>query len=114
MSTVLQLLHWLAGMIVLAEALNKLERIRLFERGITIETLGAMGWLMVAMGAGGAVITPVLLMLGFKPYLHTILMRLERPTFAEVVVLMGFAFLVLRARLKEGGTPPRRRIGDPL
>ena len=114
MSLILQLIHWISGVVVLAEALNKLERTRPFVRGVTIETLGAAGWFLVAMGAGGAAITPVLLAFGVRSDLQTILMRLERPTLAEVAVMLGFACLVLRARFKEGAAQPHRRIGDHI
>lgn len=88
-----QLVHWLAGLVVLAEALNKLERTDPFAPGLTprerlVDGLKAVAWGLLAMGGGGAVITP--------------LMHLEAPTLQDMCVLLGFAVLIIRTRFKEG------------
>lgn len=106
MST-LQLLHILAGLVVLAEALNKLERTDPLARGLSLrarlcELLKALAWSCLALGAGGALASPVLLGLGWQPGHINPLLRLERPTLAEVAVLLGFAVLIVRTRVKEG------------
>lgn len=107
MSTTLQILHWLAGLAVLAEALNKLERTCPLERGLSrharlLEVLKALAWLLLALGAAGALVTPLLLALGVPPAHVSILLHLERPTLAETCVLLGFAVLIVRTRVKEG------------
>lgn len=118
MNATLQTLHWLAGLIVLAEALNKLERTRPLAPGLSgcervVQSVKAVGWTLLAMGAGGAVATPVLLSMGV-PSSHLPMLRLEQPTLAEVAVLAGFAVLIIRTRLKEGcATYRTRRTGDP-
>jgi hypothetical protein len=106
MNTLIQATHWFAGFIVLAEALNKLERTNpcaanMHVRDRFTEILKALAWLLLAIGAGGAVATPVLLWLGVQGA-STPLMRLESATFAETAVLGGFAVLIVRTRVKEG------------
>lgn len=105
--TVLQIVHWLAALIVLAEALNKLERTAPCAAGLTphqrlVDGLKALAWGLLALGAGGGVIAPALLQLGAKPEDYSELIRLERPTLAETVVMLGFAALIIRTRVKEG------------
>lgn len=117
MSATLQTLHWLAGLIVVAEALNKLERACPLASGLTgcerlVQSVKALGWALLALGGGGAVATPVLLSMGV-PSSQLPMLRLEQPTLAEVAVLAGFAVLIIRTRLKEGCVMPRkRRAGD--
>ena len=89
----IHLVHWLAGVVVLAEALNKLERTAplapdLSARERFVDWLKAIAWALLALGGGGAVITP--------------LMRLETPTLQDMCVLLGFAVLIVRTRFKEG------------
>ena len=94
MNTALLVLHWLAGFVVLAEALNKLERTApcrpggLGWRARTTEWLKALAWALLAVGGAGAVITPLL--------------PLERPTLQDLCVMLGFAVLIVRTRIKEG------------
>jgi hypothetical protein len=94
MNTALLTLHWIAGFIVLAEALNKLERTAPCRRGVlgwrrrATEWLKVLAWLLLAMGGAGAVITPLL--------------PLERPTLQDLCIVLGFAVLIVRTRVKEG------------
>lgn len=93
MTAALYLIHWLAGLVVLAEALNKLERVDPLAAGLTprtrlVDSLKAVAWLLLALGAGGALITPLL---GLAP-----------ATLQDVAVLAGFAVLIVRTRVKEG------------
>jgi hypothetical protein len=106
MNSLLQALHFVAGFVVLAEALNKLERTNPCVRGIgarerVTEWLKALAWLLLALGAGGAIATPVLLLCGVQSD-YTPLLRLDHPTLAETSVLLGFAVLIVRTRVKEG------------
>jgi hypothetical protein len=103
----LQMLHWVAGLVVLAEALNKLERTAPFAPGLRLRArlvaaLKATAWALLALGAGGSVATPMLLALGVPAHQYPLLLHLEQPTLAEVSVLCGFAVLVVRTRVKEG------------
>lgn len=105
--TMLQIAHWLAALIVLAEALNKLERTTPCAPGLTphqrlVDSLKALAWSLLALGAGGGLIAPALLHLGVRPDDYLELMRLERPTLAETAVMAGFATLIIRTRVKEG------------
>jgi hypothetical protein len=107
MSAALQIAHWLAGFIVLAEALNKLERTAPFAPDLSahkrvVDGLKALAWTLLAIGAGGAVATPLLLAMGLPQDHYELLMHLEAPTLAETMVLAGFATLIIRTRVKEG------------
>lgn len=93
MTTALAVLHWISGLIVLAEALNKLERTSPCRRGLGLrervtELLKALAWALLAVGGAGAVITPLL--------------PLEHPSLQDVCVVLGFAVLIVRTRIKEG------------
>lgn len=95
-TTLLAVLHWFAGVIVLAEALNKLERTDPLAPGMQARVrvsawFKTMAWLSLAIGAGGALVTPFL--------------GLERPTLQDAAVLSGFALLIIRSRFKEGHAP---------
>lgn len=107
MSAAIQVLHALAGLVVLAEALNKLERCAPFARGLSwhdrlVDGLKALAWFMLAMGAAGALAAPALRAMGMPADAGGEFARLERPTLAETLVLAGFAVLIVRTRLKEG------------
>lgn len=83
----------LAGLIIVAEALNKLERTNPFARGMTLhervtDSLKALAWALLALGGACAVATPAL--------------ALPAPTLRDVSVLVGFAVLIVRTRVKEG------------
>lgn len=89
----LELMHWISGLIVLAEALNKLERTAPFAHGLrlrqrVVDGLKAIAWALLATGGAGALITPFL--------------DLEPPTLQDVCVISGFAVLIVRTRVKEG------------
>ena len=94
MNTALLIIHWVAGFIVLAEALNKLERTAPCRPGVlgwqrrTTEWLKAIAWMLLAVGSAGALIAPLLPM--------------EHPTLQDVCVMLGFAVLIVRTRVKEG------------
>lgn len=107
MSEILQWAHALASLVVLAEALNKLERTAPFARGLCVHTrlvdgLKALAWALLAMGAGGGVASPLLRAMGLPEGLLNEMLRLERPTLAETAVMFGFAVLIVRTRVKEG------------
>lgn len=92
MSAWLQTMHCLAGVIVVAEALNKLERTTPCARGLTprqrvLAWLKAVAWVLMTLGGAGAIVTPLL--------------SLETPTLQDVAVIVGFAVLIVRSRLKE-------------
>lgn len=93
MMVMLLTIYWVAGFIVLAEALNKLERTAPLTYGLgwrkrTTEWLKAIAWMLLAVGGAGAVASPLL------PH--------ERPSTQDVCVILGFAVLIVRTRVKEG------------
>lgn len=88
----LALLHFVAGLVVLAEGLNKLHRTDPFMPGLgwlqrVVIFLKLIAWLLLTMGAGGAVATPLL--------------QLQPATLQDVAVIVGFAILIIRSRMKE-------------
>lgn len=92
MIDLLQWLHVGAGIVVLAESLNKLERTAPFRPGVCgrtrlLDGLKALAWFLMALGAGGAIISPFI-----ATPLHL----------DQVCVLVGFAVLIVRTRIKEG------------
>lgn len=107
MSALLQWLHVVTAFVVLAEALNKLERATPCARGLSwherlMHALKALAWGLLALGAGGALISPALLWLGVSPQDWPLLFALHRPNLGEVLVMAGFAVLIVRTRLREG------------
>lgn len=87
------LIHWIAGVVILAEALNKLERCNPMAPGLTcnarvVDALKALAWALLALAGGGAIVTPML--------------PLEAPTLQDTALAAGFAVLIIRTRLKEG------------
>lgn len=106
MQTTLEIMHWIAGLIVVAEALNKLERTAPFAPHLSarkrlVDGLKAIAWALLAVGAGGAIASPLLHVSGIPagsiPWLAH-----QSPTLAETAVLLGFAVLIVRTRVKEG------------
>lgn len=107
MNTVLQVVHCFAALIVMAEALNKLERSHPFGSGLVFkqrvfEALKALSWFPLAIGAGGAIAGPLLYLAGIPPDTANHILRTENLTLAEVSVMVGFATLIIRTRIKEG------------
>ena len=106
----LQCLHVFAGLIVLMESLNKLERAAPFAPGISvrqrlIDGLKALAWALLALGAAGALAGPLLQPMGVVQggagqFIHHITQ--PAPSLADVCVLAGFAVLIVRTRIKEG------------
>lgn len=85
------LIYWMAGLIVLAEALNKLERadpsITGPWREALVRWLKILAWMMLAVGGAGALVTPFL--------------NIGKPGVQDAAMMIGFAVLILRTRLKE-------------
>lgn len=101
-------LHWIAGLIVLAEALNKLERACPLRPGLTarlrlVAWLKTGGWSLLAMGSGSAVFAPLLVPGTYLQWLRPL---------TDTAVLIGFAILIIRTRVREGLTLRARRQGD--
>lgn len=99
----LVLLHWLAGVVILAEAANKLHRtdplarsLSARERGVALAKVFA--WICLAIAAGGAVIRPFVRANHWAP--HSLLV-IDRVSLVDVLALVGFALLIVRSRFKE-------------
>lgn len=109
MSEALQIIHWIAGLVTLAEALNKLERTSPCRRGLgtrerATEWLKAIAWLLLAFGGAGVVLAPLMPWLPIERagVLWPQLMPTQKPTLQEVCIVLGFAVLIVRTRVKEG------------
>lgn len=88
-----EVIHWTAGLVILAEALNKLERCNPLARGLSprerlVDALKALAWGLLALAGGGAIVTPLL--------------PLEAPTLQDTALAAGFATLIIRTRFEEG------------
>nr|WP_315540213.1 hypothetical protein [uncultured Comamonas sp.] len=86
-------LLFVLGVVVLAEALNKLERTRPCAPGITphqrlLAVLKALAWLLLALGGAGALVGPFF--------------DQAPPTLRELAMFAGFTVLIVRTRFKEG------------
>lgn len=106
MNLTLEIIYWISGLIVLAEALNKLERTAPCARGLTahqrvVDGLKALAWTLLAIGSGGVLATPLLCLFGINN-ISLPLMRPGPPTFEATAILLGFAVLIIRTRVKEG------------
>ena len=106
MNAAMLVIHWVAAFLVMAEALNKLERTSPFAPGMAsharvVDGLKALAWLLLALGAGGGLMGPLLQPLGIADPTSQALAHVS-PSFAETAVLMGFAVLIIRTRVKEG------------
>jgi hypothetical protein len=105
MST-LHIIHTVAALIVLAEAINKLERCDPCARGMTlherlVDSLKAVAWFLLAFGAGVALLGLLLFYLGIHVAAIDA-MRLGPPDLSDTAVMAGFAVLIFRTRVKEG------------
>lgn len=88
----LQVLYLVGGIIVLCEALNKIQRTDIFARGLTwrlrfVAVLKVIAWLCLAAGAAGSLASP--------------LFHIDPPKLRDVLVMVGFAILIVRSRFKE-------------
>ncbi len=99
----LHILQVLAALIVLVEALNKLHRTDLFDgrRGVLTVLAGSL-WLLRPWAWRRARVVVVLKTLGWACLsLGAFGSMQSPPTGAHVAVLVGFALLIVRTRLKE-------------
>ena len=106
MANILPTLTWLSALIVFAEALNKMERTAPLQPGLTararlLDALKALAWLLLALGAAGALAAPLVIFpeldgFTFDRFLH------PAKSLANTCLLLGFAVLIVRTRIKEG------------
>jgi hypothetical protein len=106
-TSILPVLHWIAAVPVLAEAMNKLERTNPFEsflsrRARVIVWAKVAAWLLLGMSAACAIARPA-----FESWLQARglafgpIVILNRPSLMDVMCMAGFALLIVRSRLKE-------------
>jgi hypothetical protein len=97
MNTFLQILLAAAAVVVVAEGLNKLDRVDPLEKGLSQSDrisawLKGLAWFLLSLGAG-----VYLFALVFSADPTGDLARMAAP-----LVLIGFAVLIVRTRVKEG------------
>lgn len=98
--TWLTAVHWVACAIVVAEALNKLERTAPFQPSLSarerlVEVLKALAWILLALGGGGGLVAPLTNDMPRMP-------NLGEPGLQDACLAVGFAVLIVRTRFKEG------------
>jgi hypothetical protein len=103
-------LHWLSGLVIFLEGLNKLERSAPLQRGLrwrarVVVLMKVFAWIALVAGAGGALVRPIVVVaIGGDLVVGPIYIT-DRVSLADALVLAGFALLIVRTRLKEGVTP---------
>lgn len=95
---IVQIAHWLAAVVVVVEALNKLERTDVLARGLgararLVEALKAAAWFLLAVGGGGTIAAPLV------PGMPAEFVALQ-----HACVMGGVAVLIVRTRVKEAVT----------
>lgn len=85
-------MYWCAAFIVLAESLNKLQRIDPLRRGLTRvqrggAVLNALGWMLFAVSSGGALVSPMT--------------GLYSARLQDAALMLGSAVFIVHRRFKE-------------
>lgn len=102
----LHIIHTCAALVVLAEALNKLERTNPCAAGLSahtrvVDSLKALAWTLLALGSGTSLLG--LLLGGLDFHVSAVdALRLGPPDLADTAIMAGFAVLIFRTRVKEG------------
>ena len=104
MSVAIFLVYWLSSLVVLAESLNKLERVNPFAPDLAtnirvIDGLKALAWALLALGSAGTLAGPVLASWGLC---NEWIMKMTEPSLSDICTMVGFAVLIIRTRVKEG------------
>lgn len=89
--TLLLVLHWVSGLIILAVGLAQLEHLAPGAKGLSLKVrlklvAEAACWIAACLGAAGAIVTPLL--------------PLEKPTLQDACVLVGVAGLAICGQLR--------------
>ena len=100
----INLIHWLAAIVVLAEALNKLERANPLASGLTrhlraLEWAKITAWSLLAIGAGCGVAAPIV------GELH-----MRTASVADTFSMLGVAALIIYTRAREPQNERRNSI----
>ena len=98
----ISIIHFLACMILLGEALTRVAHSRATASGLYWtdrwpQILDAAGWSAVALGAIAS--SPIVSFVGPPVCLGGMFLHLETPTLSELLVLAGGAAVVVRHRL---------------
>lgn len=106
LNTVLNVLHWLAALVVLLEAFNKLERTDPLRAGLDagqrlVAMLKATAWVCLALGAAGWVARPAVVAAGQAGARVGSMLVLDPPSLVDLFYAIGFAVLIVRSRVKE-------------
>lgn len=98
--------HWIAGLIVLAEGLNKLERTEPLQPGLSararvVVLLKVAAWVVLVLGAGGALVRPLIVAMPLQRIELAGVLLTDTVSLVDLFFVVGFAVLILRSRLKE-------------
>ena len=103
MSATLPILHALVALVILAEASFKAElsnpcKAGLCPRNRALEVLKSFAWVLLAFGAGASLFLPLMgsALASSQDYL------LPTPSLQNTAIMVGFAVLIIRTRVKEG------------
>jgi hypothetical protein len=99
-------LHWVSGFIVLAEGLNKLERIAARQPctgllGRFVLLLKAVAWFCLSLGAAGALARPWVVVPADGSFHFASYLVVDRVSLVDLLFVGGFALLIVRSRFKE-------------
>lgn len=97
-------LYWLASLIIVLEALNKVERVDVkrhagHPRSLVVELMKLFAWGLLALAGAGGVVAPFIDQLGMPGPHH-------------ISAAVGFAILIVRTRLKEAPPGAQRAQSD--
>lgn len=102
MSVALTAVHAAADLVIVTEAVYKLELAYPCARGISarvrlLQVLKSLAWLLLAFGAGASLLLPLL----GSAWAASPSQLLPLPTLENTAITVGFAVLIIRTRFKE-------------
>jgi len=107
MISALPIIHALACLVILLEALFKANLANPCKTGLcphtrALEALKGAAWGLLAFGAGAAVMLPLLANAQAAPHGVLYSALYAPPTLQGTAIVLGFAVLIIRTRIKEG------------
>jgi len=107
MTSALPAIHALACLVILLEALFKANLSNPCARGLCVRTraleaLKGAAWGLLAFGAGAAIMLPLLANAQAAPHGVLYSALYAPPTLQGTAIVLGFAVLIIRTRVKEG------------
>lgn len=105
MDSVISMIYFLAGLIVMGEAINKLYVVSPFGPNMKMKDrlmdgIKAVAWILLALAAGGALVGPFL---GELTHGGPSASYRTSPSITEICGLIGFALIIVRLKIMEVG-----------